>query len=54
MLTTIKNAFRRAGEQARQRREYELLLQKNSEQLYRDIGVQRSDIVRMYRNTRRF
>ena len=52
MFTHIKNAIRRADERARHRREYELLLQMGDRRMFNDIGVDRSDVQRMYRKTR--
>ena len=43
MITTIKNALRRADERARHRREYEMLLQ-GGDDIFRDIGTTRQEV----------
>ena len=48
MINQIRNAVRRVNERSRHRREYEQLLQFGDD-MFRDIGVPRADVVRMHR-----
>lgn len=52
MISKIRNAVRRAAIRSRHRREYEFLMHQDNHQIFKDIGLTRSDVARLYRQTR--
>lgn len=52
MISKIRHAMRRAAKRSRNRREYEFLMHHNNDQIFRDIGLTRADVARLYRQSR--